>query len=231
MEEKVYSYKYPHPAVTIDCVILGYDNNGLKVLLIERGIEPYKGTWALPGGFMRITETAEEAAVRELYEETGLECNRLEQFKTFTTVNRDPRERVVTIAFFAIVKVAEVNGGDDAKNAQWFSLDEIPALAFDHDKILSEALTRLKERIHFEPIGFELLPEEFTMPQLQKLYESILGIEFDRRNFNKKILKLGIVEAIGERDENLPTRIPSKYKFNPEAYENMKNKKEFRLEF
>ncbi len=231
MEEKMYSYRYPHPAVTTDCVIFGYDDNGLKVLLIERGIEPFKGDWALPGGFLRMTETAEECAMRELSEETGFECSRLEQFKTFTQVDRDPRERVVTIAFLALARTTDVRGGDDAKNAQWFSLSEIPSLAFDHRNILDEALVRLRERIHFEPIGFDLLPEVFTMPQLQRLYESILGVEFDRRNFHKKIIKLGIVEPEAERAEGTPSRVPSKYKFNAEAYEAMKTDKMFRLEF
>ena len=230
MEEKLYSYKYPHPAVTTDCVIFGYDGMELKVLLVERGIEPYKGTWALPGGFLRMNETAEEGAMRELKEETGLTCRRLEQLRTFTEVRRDPRERVITIAFFALVKIAVVKGGDDASNAQWYGLGEIPKLAFDHDKIFREALIRLRERIHFEPIGFDLLPEEFTMPQLQNLYESILQVKFDRRNFHRKIQKLNIVKAVEERAEDTPTRIPSKFRFNAEEYARMK-KKGFRLEF
>ena len=231
MEEKMYTYKYPHAAVTTDCVIFGFDDNGLKVLLIERGIEPFLGKWALPGGFLRMNESVEECAARELREETGLECKRLEQLKVFSEVNRDPRERVVTIAFLAIVKVTDVKGGDDAKNAQWFSLDAIPELAFDHADILEEALKQLKVRICFDSICFDLLPEEFTMPQLQRLYETILGVEFDRRNFKKKMLKLGIVEPSEKREKGTPSRIPSKYKFNPEAYGEMKNQKEFGLEF
>ena len=230
MEENLYSYKYPHPAVTTDCVIFGYDGIELKVLLVQRGIDPYKGTWALPGGFLRITETAEECAMRELKEETGFLCSRLEQLHTFTDVRRDPRERVITIAFFALVKIAEVKGEDDASRAQWYGLSEIPKLAFDHDKILREALIHLRERIHFEPIGFELLPEVFTMPQLQNLYESILQVKFDRRNFHRKIQKLNIVKPAEERAEDTPTRIPCKFRFNSEEYIRMK-KKGFRLEF
>ena len=145
MEEIKYCYKYPRPAVTADCVIFSYDGNVIKVLLIQRGNEPYKGNWALPGGFMNIDETAEQCALRELEEETGLKDVKLEQFYTFTDVNRDPRERVITIAYYGIVKLTEVKGSDDAAKAQWFPLDEIPPLAFDHDLMLSKALEKIKE--------------------------------------------------------------------------------------
>ena len=163
MEEKNYCYKYPHPSVTTDCVIFGFDGSKLKVLLIERGIEPYKGRWAFPGGFLKMEESAEEGALRELQEETGLTGAYIEQFHTFTDPKRDPRERVITIAYFALVRIQDVKGGDDAAKAQWFALDEIPQLAFDHDMILRMAQSRLRERIHFQPIGFELMPEKFTM--------------------------------------------------------------------
>ena len=179
MSELNYCYKYPHPAVTTDCVIFGFDGVSIKVLLVERGIEPYKGMWAFPGGFMKMDETAEECARRELEEETGLKSASVEQFHTFTSVNRDPRERVITVAHYALVRLSEVKGGDDAASAKWFSHDEIPSLAFDHDHILRLALKVLKERICFEPIGFELLPEVFTMTELQNLYEAILEVKFD----------------------------------------------------
>ncbi len=189
-----YTYKYPHPAVATDCVVFGFDGNELKVLLIERGIEPYKGMWAFPGGFMNINESAEQCAMRELVEETGLELTYLEQLKAFSSVWRDPRERVISIAFYALVKSSEVKGGDDAAQAQWFSVDKVPQLAFDHDYILREAMKKLRQDIHFNPIGFDLLDENFTMPQLQRLYEAILGVQFDRRNFQKKMIQLGLVE-------------------------------------
>lgn len=230
-EKKKYTYDYPHPAVTTDCVIFGYDvKEGLSVLLIERGLEPYKGHWAFPGGFMNINEDADTGARRELREETGLETAWLEQFGCFTDVNRDPRERVITIAYFALVKKAEVVGGDDAAAARWFPIGAVPPLAFDHDRILRVALSRLKEKIHFEPVGFELLPEIFTMPQLQDLYESVLEVKFDRRNFASKMLKLGILDEAGERPAGAGPRIAVKYSFNKENYETMKSKG-FRLEF
>lgn len=230
MGELNYCYKYPHPAVTADCVIFGFDGVSIKVLLIKRGIEPYKGQWAFPGGFMKIDETAEECAKRELAEETGLTNAIVEQFYTFTDVNRDPRERVVTIAHYALVRLAEVKGGDDAEVAQWFAQSQIPSLAFDHDRILRMALNCLKERICFEPIGFELLPEVFTMTELQNLYEAILEVKFDRRNFYNKMLKLGILTEAEPRPENASRRTPTKYRFNASKYAELKQKG-FRLEF
>ncbi|MBQ8362052.1 MAG: NUDIX hydrolase [Bacteroidaceae bacterium] len=225
-----YIYQYPHPAVTTDCVIFGFDGVSIKVLLIQRGIEPFKGKWAFPGGFMKIDETAEECARRELEEETGLKNAAVEQFYTFSDVNRDPRERVISVAHYALVRLSEVKGGDDAASARWFSMDEVPSLAFDHDRILRMAVNILKERICFEPIGFELLPEVFTMTELQNLYEAILEVKFDRRNFYNKMLKLGILSEAEPRPANATRRTPSKYRFNAEKYAELKQKG-FRLEF
>jgi len=233
-----FAYKYPHPAVTTDCVIFGYDlKEGLSVLLVKRGIEPFRGCWAFPGGFLQldpargpVDENAEAGARRELKEETGLNTAFVEEFGCFSDINRDPRERVITIAHFALVRKEEVKGADDAADAKWFPIDRIPSLAFDHDRILRIALRKLKEKIHFEPVGFELVPEIFTMPQLQDLYESILEIKFDRRNFASKMLKLGILDEVGQRPKNAGPRIAVKYSFNKENYEAMKSKG-FRLEF
>jgi 8-oxo-dGTP diphosphatase len=158
------------------------------------------------------------------------EVPNVEQFHTFTSVNRDPRERVITVAHYALVRLSEVKGGDDAASAKWFSHDEIPSLAFDHDHILRLALKVLKERICFEPIGFELLPEVFTMTELQNLYEAILEVKFDRRNFYNKMLKLGILSEAEQRPANASRRTPSKYRFNAEKYAELKQKG-FRLEF
>lgn len=225
-----YTYDYPRPAVTTDCVIFGYDGKELKVLLIERGIEPFKGCWAFPGGFLNMDEDALAGARRELKEETGLENAFIEQFHTFSEPGRDPRGRVITIAHYALVKIQEVEGGDDAAQARWFPIGEVPPLAFDHDRILRMAMSRLKERIHFEPVGFELLPDVFTMPQLQNLYEAILEVHFDRRNFASKMLKLGILEDTGDRPAGASSRIPVSYRFNKEKYNELKAKG-FRLEF
>jgi 8-oxo-dGTP diphosphatase len=230
MEEKNFCYKYPHPAVTADCVIFGFDGINLKVLLIERGIEPYKGKWAFPGGFVNMNESCEEGALRELKEETGLSTAYIEQFHTFSDPQRDPRERIITVAYFALVRIQEVKGGDDAAQAAWFALDEVPQLAFDHDRILREALKRLRERIHFEPIGFELLPEKFTMRELQNLYEAILDVHFDRANFSKKMLHFNILTQLEETVWPTPKREANLYRFNMESYNELKQKG-FRLEF
>lgn len=144
MEKRKYTYDYPRPAVTTDCVIFGKDNNDLKVLLIERGNEPYKGSWAFPGGFLNMDETAEEGALRELKEETGLNIQSVSQIGAFSGVDRDPRGRVITIAFYTITDIAPVTGSDDAAKAQWFSLNALPPLAFDHKAILDEALLKLQ---------------------------------------------------------------------------------------
>lgn len=229
-EEKKYCYKYPHPAVTTDCVIFGFDGQQLKVLLIKRGIEPYIGHWAFPGGFLRMDETAEQGALRELKEETGLENAFVEQLGAFSEVKRDPRERVITIAFFALVNISDVKGGDDAAEADWFRIDDMPTLAFDHDHILRVAQKLLREKIHFEPIGFELLPKVFTMPQLQTLYEAILDVKFDRRNFARKFLTLGLLDMADPNQERNGTRTPVLYRFNEQKYQEMKQRG-FRLEF
>ena len=179
---------------------------------------------------MQIDETVEECARRELEEETGLKNASVEQFYTFSDVNRDPRERVITVAHYALVRLSEVKGGDDAASAQWFAESEIPSLAFDHDRILRMARNCLKERICFEPIGFELLPEVFTMSELQNLYEAILEVKFDRRNFYNKMLKLGILTEAEPRAEQASRRTPTKYRFNAAKYAELKQKG-FRLEF
>lgn len=229
-DELKYHYKYPHPSVTTDCVIFGFDGTNLKVLFVERGIEPYKGRWALPGGFMRMDESAEEGALRELKEDTGLEGAYIKQFGTFTAPNRDPRERVITIAFYALVKLQEVKGADDAADARWFDLDKVPSLAFDHDMILRTALNELRKQIHFEPVGFELLPEKFTIKELQNLYEAILDVNFDRRNFYNKMKRFEILDQLEERAMPTPKKEAFLFRFNAEKYQELKQKG-FRLEF
>ena len=202
--EYPYQYRYEHVAVTTDCVIFTYEERQLKVLLIHRGAEPFKGSWAFPGGFLRIDETAEEGALRELREETGLEAAAIGELGVFSDLGRDPRERVITIAYYALVKPSEVIGGDDADDAGWFPVDALPELAFDHKKIFEAAMERLRRDIHFEPIGFDLLDDTFTIPDLQRLYEIILGVSFDRRNFQRKLMASGILEeAYPEEDSSL----------------------------
>ena len=196
--EYPYQYKYPHMAVTTDCVIFAYEDRTLKVLLVQRGLDPYKGEWALPGGFLKMNETAEAGALRELQEETSLTPSAIRELGVFSDIHRDPRERVVTIAFYALVKPSEVKGGDDAEDAAWFPIIRLPILAFDHQSIIDAALERIRKDIHFEPVGFDLLDDTFTIPDLQRLYEIILGTQFDRRNFQRKILSSGILEEVPE---------------------------------
>ena len=229
-EKGEYTYPFPRPSVTTDCVIFGYDGKDLKVLLVRRGIPTFKGMWALPGGYLQMDENAIDGAKRELFEETGLTDAFIQQFRTFAEVERDPRGRVITIAHFALVRITEVRGGDDAAQAMWFCLKDVTQLAFDHDTILGEAIKTLREKIHFEPVGFELLPEVFTMHQLQNLYESILDVRFDRRNFASKMLHLGILETVGDRPDGASHRVPITYRFNKEKYDLFKSKG-FRLEF
>lgn len=225
-----YCYRYPHPAVTTDCVVFGFDGSELKVLLIKRGFEPYKGYWAFPGGFLNPDESAEEGALRELKEETGFTAEYIEQFHTYSNPDRDPRERVITIAYLALVKIGEVVGGDDAAEADWFAVSNLPQLAFDHDVILRDATERLRERIHFHPIGYDLLPEKFTLKELQNLYEAILDTRFDRRNFAKKMLHLDLLTQLDETVWPAPKSEDNLFKFNLDKYAELK-KSGFRLEF
>ena len=235
-----YTYEYPHPTVTADCVVFGYDGKELRVLLIKRGAEKeasttaYVGEWALPGGFLDVEQdkTIAHTAQRELKEETGLKLG-IKDFKeaaTFSDIKRDPRERVITIAHYALVKLSEVQADTDADKADWFSLSNIPHLAFDHDKILRVAFSRMKQDIHFEPVGFEMLPEVFTLPQLQHLYESILEVKFDRRNFANKMKHFGMLSEVSIDTPRHGTRTPIKYRFNKENYERLKSNG-FQLEF
>ena len=197
-----FTYKYPHPAVTTDCVILTFHSGALKVLLIKRGIEPFKGEWALPGGFVKMDESAEEGALRELREETGVTGCTIKQFHTFSAPCRDPRERVISIAFYALMKWQQAVGADDADFADWLPVNSLPSLAFDHAEIIKLALEAVRRDIFFEPVGFDLLNEVFSMSELQKVYEAILGKEFDRRNFAKKMKHLKILDEVTEREKS-----------------------------
>src|SRR4030095_8799407 len=180
-----HTYQYPRAALTVDCVVFGFDEAELKVLLIQRALEPFHGRWALPGGFLRVEETVDEAARRELAEETGLRNVFLEQLYTFGAVDRDPRERVVSVAYYALVKLAahETKAATDAADARWFPISKVPKLAFDHGKILARGVARLKGKVRYQPIGFELLAPKFTLSELQHLYEAILEAKLDKRNF------------------------------------------------
>lgn len=221
-----HTYEYPRAALTVDCVVFGFDESELKVLLIQRGLAPFKGKWALPGGFVRVDETVDAAARRELLEETGLKNVFLEQLYTFGTVNRDPRERVVSIAYYSLVKLAEhpAAGATDASDAAWFPVSKPPELAFDHSEILTTALERLRGKVRYEPIGFELLPEKFTLSQLQHLYEVVLHTELDKRNFRKKILSMGLLLPLKEQIRTGAHRPAQLFRFDARKYTSLKKR-------
>jgi 8-oxo-dGTP diphosphatase len=215
-----YTYQYARPAVTVDCVVFGLDDQDLKVLLIQRDNEPFAGRWALPGGFVKMDETLEESALRELREETGLTKVFLEQLYTFGNPGRDPRERVVTVAYYALVKLLDhkVQAATDAREAAWFAVDDLPKLCFDHDTILDTALKRLQGKVRYQPIGFELLPPKFSLTQLQRMYEIILERSLDKRNFRKKVISLDILDELDEVEQDVAHRAARLYRFNERKY-------------
>lgn len=218
-----YTYSHPRPAVTVDCVVFGLDESGLQVLLIQRDIEPYRGAWALPGGFVRIDESLEETARRELAEETGLERVYLEQLYTFGDVKRDPRGRVITVAYYALVKLRDhrVRAATDARDAAWFSAWDTPSLAFDHGRILEVAIRRLQGKVRYQPIGFELLPAKFTLTELQRVYEAILERQLDKRNFRKKMLATGLLIELDEVQRDVAHRAARLYRFDRKKYQQL----------
>ena len=215
-----YTYQYPRAALTVDCVVFGLDDEDLKVLLIQRDLPPFEGRWALPGGFVHLDETLEQAARRELSEETGLKKVYLEQLRTIGDVERDPRERVVTVAYYALVKLSDhrVQAATDAREAAWFSIDDLPNLAFDHDTILEMAHARLRGKVRYQPIGFELLPNKFALRHLQHLYEVVLDRPLDKRNFRKKILKMSVLVELDEVETDVAHRAARLYRFDKKKY-------------
>lgn len=188
------------PSVAVDTIIFTVDGKDLKVLLIKRKIEPFKGMWAIPGGFVRMGETLEQAARRELFEETNVSNIYLEQLYTFGDPGRDPRAWVVTIAYFALISSErlEIKADTDAEDVDWFSMYSLPPLAFDHEKILKYALERLRNKLSYTTIGFQLLPKKFTLTEIQKVYEIILNKPIDKRNFRKKILSENMLTELEE---------------------------------
>ncbi len=217
----MYNYEYPRPALTVDCIVFGLDAElELKVMLIQRNIPPFQGQWAIPGGFVRMDETLEAAALRELQEETGIQDVYLEQLYTFGDLGRDPRDRVVTVAYYALINLVEqkIQAATDARDAYWFPLSKIPQLAFDHAQILQTAIARLRGKIRYEPIGFELLPKNFTLPQLQKLYEIVLNRSLDKRNFRKKILSMDLLIDTGLFESKVSHRAAKLYQFDEAKY-------------
>jgi len=190
---------------------------------VQRGLPPFEGKWALPGGFVHLDETLDQAARRELEEETGVSKVFLEQLYTFGELDRDPRERVVSVAYYALVRLSDhrVKAATDAREAGWFAVADAPSLAFDHDRILELALARLKAKVRYQPIGFELLPPKFTLTQLQRLYEAALESELDKRNFRKRILTMGLLEELDEVEQDVAHRAARLYRFDRKAYRDL----------
>ena len=210
----------------MDGVVFGFGAGELKVLLIQRALEPFKGKWALPGGFVHVDETLDDAARRELVEETGLEDIYLEQLYTFGAVKRDPRERVVSVAYYALVKLSDhkAKAATDAAEAKWFPVSQLPKLAFDHADIVAVALARLQGKVRYQPIGFELLPPKFTLSDLQHLYEAILGAELDKRNFRKKVLGFELLVPLNETQMTGRHRPAQLFRFDADKYEKLKKR-------
>ncbi len=212
-------------AVSVDNVVFGFDQSGLKVLLIYRGAEPYRNCWALPGDLIQLDVDLNTSANAVLQNLTGLQEIFMDQIRTFGRVDRHPYGRVFTVAYFALIRIEKyrVSAQAWAEQAEWFPVNEIPDLPFDHNEIIEYAKENLKQRIRKQPIGFELLPEYFTLTELQRLYESILDRELDVRNFRKKILSMDFIVETGMK-QNAVTHRPAKlYKYNPEQYYRLQN--------
>lgn len=206
--------------VSVDCVVFGYAEGELKVALIERKKAPFKGSWALPGGFLIGSETVEEAAMRELQEETGIQNIYLEQFHVFSQPQRDPRGRVLTVAFFALVNSDqfELAASEDAAQAVWWPAGNLPSLAFDHQEIYAQAMDSLRISLKNKPLAFQLLPHHFTLTQMQKLYEEIFGTAIDKRNFRKKVLKMDFIRTTGNTTKGGKHRPGMLYRFDYKRY-------------
>jgi ADP-ribose pyrophosphatase YjhB (NUDIX family) len=210
--------------ISIDCAVFGFEQSVFEILLIKRARNPNKGSWALPGGFIKKEELVEDAAKRVLEVTTGVSDIYLEEVAVFDKVDRFPLWRVFTIGYFALISPEhyKLNTGIDSTEVKWFRLDELPDLPFDHKHIIDVALSKLRSRVRYRPIGFELLPEKFTLPQLQALYEVILGKKLDKRNFRKKIMKMNLLKPLKEKDKNNVRRAAYLYKFDKHNYNKLK---------
>lgn len=212
--------------LSVDCVIFGFDDTQLKVLLIKRSIEPEFGTWALPGGFIRYDEDLDTASARILNERTGVTGLYMEQLGAFGDINRFPERRVITIVYYALVKPGKykINPGPDASDANWFGIEDLPYLPFDHEKIINTALARLRRQLKYKPIGFNLLSDKFPLLDLQALYEAIYNQRFDKPNFRRKIMKMNLLIPLNEKQKGVPHRSARLYKFDKERYDKLTEK-------
>lgn len=215
-------YRYPVTSrilLAIDCIVFGFDGRDIKLLLVKRNLEPEMGKWSLMGGFLREDEDLEVGAGRIIFDLTGLKNIYVEQLETFGKVNRDPAERTVSVVFFALIQIEE-HDSEAVKNhnASWISLDQRPELIFDHNEMVTRAIEHLRYKAALHPIGFELLPELFTIPQLQKLYEAIYNTPLDRRNFSRKLLSTDLLIDTGHKNSNSTTKKATLYKLDTIRY-------------
>ena len=222
---KLSRYRSHHKIlVAVDCIIFGFDGSQLKALLIKRGFEPEKGKWSLMGGFVGKGENADEAATRVLYSLTGMKDIYMEQLYTFSDVNRDSAGRVISIAYFALINIADYSEQLQLEHeAKWFLLNRMPPLIFDHRQMVKKAKERLQEKVVAHPVGFELLPTKFTLPQLQSLYEAIYDTPLDKRNFTKKILSLGVLNKLNEKEKRSSRKGAYYYVFDGLKYKKMQS--------
>ena len=205
--------------LAIDCIIFGFDGKDIKLLLIKRNFEPEKGKWSLMGGFLNQDEDLSDGAARILYNLTGLKNIYVEQLETYGRIDRDPAERTVSVVFFALIQIDDHDSeAVKSHNASWITLENRPALIFDHEHMVCKAIEHLKYKAALHPIGFELLPELFTIPQLQKLYEAIYNIPIDRRNFSRKLLSTGLLIDTGRKNDNSTTKKATLYKLDTVRY-------------
>jgi 8-oxo-dGTP diphosphatase len=210
--------------LAVDCIIFGFDGLQLKALLIKRGFEPEKGKWSLMGGFVDQHESTDQAAIRILHQLTGLHDLYMEQLYCFSDVHRDTAGRVVSVAYYSLINIKEYNEQlQHDHEAQWFSLASIPPLIFDHKKMLTLAIERLRQKVANHPVGFELLPKKFTLPQLQVLYEAIYGEQLDKRNFTRKILSLGFLKKLDEKEKESSRKGAFYYVFDKKNYNKLEH--------
>jgi len=218
MEKNKYT-SHDRILVAVDCIIFGFDGNQLKALLIKRGFEPEKGKWSLMGGFVHADESTDQAAIRVLHQLTGMHDIYMEQLYCFSDLKRDSEGRVISVAYFALINIADYPEQMQREHeAKWFSLGEIPALIFDHQQMVAKAKERLQQKVSNHPIGFELLPEKFTLPQLQNLYEAIYETPLDKRNFTRKILSLDVLNKLTEKEKHSSRKGAFYYVFDKEKY-------------
>lgn len=219
--------RYSYPAITIDITLFAYNKKDLSVLLIKRKKEPYNDTWTVPGGFVQPEETFETTCKRILKQKAGIENLYLEQLFTFDSLDRDPRGRVLSVAYYGLVNSQNINLIADKTSIDWFPIKELPTLGFDHQQIINVAFQRLQSKVMYKPIGFELLEKKFTLSSLQHLYECILNIEINKRNFRKRILDTGILVATGQHLEGLKHRPPELYEFDEIIYNQLTTSNDF----